>query len=578
VAGAVVVAATPSLNGRVRALFAASSQEIVTYPVRKSSLEVTVSEKGNLESAENKDVHNQVEGATTIIFILPEGTPVKKGDKVVELDAATLRDNLKNQQITTKQAEASYAQAKLTREVAEVAVKEYEEGTYKQQFETVMGDIALAEAELSRADDRLKWTTQMVEKKYVSSAQQVSDELALKKAKFTLEQHNTSKKVLELYTREKTTKELKAEVEKARSDELAKKATFELEEDKEKKLERQIKNCILLAPGDGLVVYANDPGRMGQSQQVQIEEGASVRERQKIFSLPDITQMRVNTKVHESMVDKIGKGLRAKIRVDAFAAQELTGQVQSIAPLADQNAMFGSDIKVYTTLVGIENGPVGLRPGMSANVEILIARKDDVLSVPAQALLEIKGKTYVWVKDGEGFAQREVTLGLSNDKLVEIATGLKQGDQIAMTPSLLMTDEEKREAFGIAKDAAKKNWGVNPDGTKAALPEGVPVGKPAIPGPDGKGAAPGPDGKPAAKAKRKGGGAGGAAFFSKIQALDPDERAKLRGASDEERTAILKKAGLTDAEIEQMNQMRQNGGGGGPGGPGGGRPGGGPPQ
>src|SRR5258708_37932551 len=111
---------------------------------------------------------------------------------------------------------------------------------------------------------------------------------------------------------------------------------------------------MLTAPGEGLVVYANDPGRFGGNNQVQIEEGASVRERQKIFSLPDITQMRVNTKVHESMVDKIGKGLRAKIRVDAFAAQELTGQVQSIAPLADQNAMFGSDIKVYTTLAAIE--------------------------------------------------------------------------------------------------------------------------------------------------------------------------------------------------------------------------------
>jgi HlyD family secretion protein len=564
----VVVLGTPSLNGRVKALFASSGQDIVTYHVRKGTLEVTVNERGNLESAENKDVHNLVEGTTTIIFIEPEGKEVKKGDKVVELDAATLRDNLKNQQITTKQAEAAYAQSMLTREVAEVAVREYREGTYKQQLETVNGDIALAEAEVSRAQDRLIWTTQMVDKKYISPAQKQSETLALNKAKFTLEQTQTSKKVLQDFTYEKTLKELGAEVEKARSDELAKKATYELEKDKEEKLNKQIRNCILIAPGDGLVVYANEPGRMGGNQQIQIEEGASVRERQKIFSLPDITQMRVNTKVHESMVNKIaeGKGLRAKIRVDAFATQELTGRVTGVNPMADQNAMFGSDIKVYTTFVAIEGSLPGLRPGMSAQVEILVERKDDVLSIPVQALLEIKGKNYVWVKSGDHFNQLEVSLGLSNDKLVEVKTGLKEGDQIAMTPTLLMTDEEKREAFGIAKDSAKKDWGSNAEAKEGALsPDGV-----IVPG------AINPDAKPAPKAKPKGKGAGGGGGNPLFQKIPPEDRAKLRGASPEERTAIFKKAGLSDEEIEQMSQRRGpgGGGGGGNGGPGGG----GPPQ
>ena len=107
------------------------------------------------------------------------------------------------------------------------------------------------------------------------------------------------------YTKGKTIKELESEVEKARSDELAKKATWELEKSKEKKLERQIANCKIMAPADGLVVYANDPNRAFGSNQPQIEEGATVRERQKIFSLPDITRMQVNTKVHESQIDKI---------------------------------------------------------------------------------------------------------------------------------------------------------------------------------------------------------------------------------------------------------------------------------
>jgi HlyD family secretion protein len=569
VAAAVVVVFTPSLNSRVSKLFASSGPEIVTFPVKPATLTVTVNEKGQLESAKNEDVHNEVEGTVTIISILAEGTRVKKGDLVCELDSATLKDNLKNQQITTAQAAASFEQAKLTREVAEVAVKEYQEGVYKQDKETILGEIALAKSDVTRSQDRLEWTTKMVEKGYVSVSQKIADTLSLDKAKFSLEQAQTKLDVLEKYTRDKTLKELGADVEKAKSDELAKKATFSLEKDKEAKLVRQIKACTLTAPGEGLVVYANDPGRgPGGGQQIQIEEGASVRERQKIFSLPDITQMRVNTKVHESMVNRVLKGQRARIRVDAFAANELTGAVQSIAPLPDANTNFGSDIKVYTTQIGVENGPTGLRPGMTAQVEILISQIPDVLSVPVQAVLEAKGKDFVYVKVGDGrFDRREVTLGTSNDKVVEVKTGIKSGEEVAMTPTLLLTDDEKRDAFGGVKEATKKDWGgATPPDAKGGV------------APDGKG---GPDAKDGApKPKRKGGAGGGASFFSKLQTLSEDERASLRTASEADREVLLRKAGLTDDEIEQMKQMRANGGGGrGPGGGGGGgRPGGGPPQ
>ncbi len=570
----VVLVGNPALLKPLTSVFASAPTMIVTYPVKEMTLSVTVNEKGTLESAKNEDVLSEVEGTTTIIFILAEGSKVKKGDKVCELDSATLKDNLKNQEITTKQASASYDQAKLTREVAEVAVKEYVEGVFKQEKETIDGEIALAQADVTRADERLKWSVKMEEKGYVSKSARMSDELSLKQFQFKLEQAQTKMDVLLKYTKDKTIKELKAEVEKARSDELAKEATLGLEKDKEAKLVRQIKNCTLLAPGDGLVVYANDPGRFGGSNQVQIEEGATVRERQKIFSLPDISQMRVNTKVHESMVERIKRGQPAQVRVDAFAGEPLKGAVQTIAPMADQNTFFGSDIKVYTTQVGIQNGPVGLRPGMSAMVEILVEQLPNVLAVPVQALIEIKGKTYIYVKNPTGdFSRHEVTIGTSNDQLIQVKTGLKSGDFIAMTPTLLMNDDEKREFGSSAKEAEKKDWG--PDAAKN-LSDADAKGA-AGKGAGGPGGAAGGD-PAAAKAKRKGGGmGGGGAFFQKLQSLSEEDRAKMRTASDEERTELMKKAGLTADEIEQMKQMRANrgqgggpGGGGGFGGPGGG--------
>ncbi len=271
---AVVVFSIPGMSKPIKSLFASSNSDILTYVVRSGPLPITVVEKGALESSDNKDAYCLVEGTTTIIMILPEGTRVKKDELVCELDSATLRDNLVNQKITTESAEANFKNATLTREVAEIAVTEYVEGIFVQDWATAEGEIKLAESDLSRSEDRLDWATRMFVKGYVSKASAVSEQLNLQKARFAKEQADSKLKVLLDYTKAKTIKELESEVEKARSDELAKKATWELEVSKEKKLDRQIKACKIVAPSDGLVVYANDPTRSFGSSQPQIEEGA----------------------------------------------------------------------------------------------------------------------------------------------------------------------------------------------------------------------------------------------------------------------------------------------------------------
>ena len=136
----------------------------------RGPLPITVVEKGSLESSKNQDAYCHVEGQTTIITIKPEGTRVKKGEVVCELDSAALSDQLINQKITTKSAEANYENAKLTREVAEIAVIEYVEGIFIQDQATVEGEIKLAESDLSRSEDRLDWARRMFEKGYVSMA------------------------------------------------------------------------------------------------------------------------------------------------------------------------------------------------------------------------------------------------------------------------------------------------------------------------------------------------------------------------------------------------------------------------
>jgi RND family efflux transporter MFP subunit len=579
--GGITVLSVPGLSKPIQGFFRTPDLDIVPYEVKPAALPITVSDKGSLESSKNQDVLCQVEGSTTIISIVAEGTKVKKGELVCELDSASLNDQLTNQKIAVQGADASYQNAKLTREVAEIAVKEYEEGIYLQDKATIQGEIKLAESDLARAGDRVDWANRMYEKGYVSKAQKVSEELNFQKAKFTLEQSQSKLNVLENYTKHKTIKELRSEVEKALSDELAKKQTFQLEKDKQTKLEKQIANCKLFAPGDGIVVYANDPMRSFGSNQPQIEEGATVRERQKIFSLPDISRMQVNTKVHESKIDKLVNGMKAKIRVDAFADTELDGTVVDVAPMADPTSFFSSDIKVYTTKVRIDNPLPGLRPGMNAEVTILVDRKENVLSVPVEAVLEFGGKDHLAVRTPAGYEHREVELGATNDKFVEVTKGITGGMVVAMNPITLFSEAQKRELFGTnGRAAGKKDWAGLAQGKTAEAAPGAAPGKagPAA-SPKGGELASAKGGEPAkgkgkAQGKGRGRGAGGGAFFEKFKNIAAEDRAKLKTASEEERTAILKKAGFTDDELEQMRQMRermqQEGGGGFGGGPPGG--------
>lgn len=567
----VVAASSPDVRKGISGFFGSPNDNLIPYVVRKQKLVITVTERGNLESAKNTDVTNEVEGQTTIIFIKPEGTPVEKGELVCELDSAALRDNLVNQEIATKRAEADFENAKKTREVAEISVKEYQEGTYLQEIKNIEGETTLAQSELERSKDRHEWSKMMAKNKYVSDSQVIADRLAQIKAEISLDQAIRKMQVLKDFTYKKQITELEANVEKARSDELAKKQTFELETAKLEKLRKQIDKCKLYAPGDGLIVYANDTNQFRGNNQPLIEEGAVVRERQKIFSLPDIEHMQVNTKVHESMVDRVRRGQTAKIRVDAFANMPLTGTVKNVQPLPDPSSFFSSDIKVYTTIVTIDQSSTALRPGMTAEVTILIATLDDVLCIPVTAVLPLQGKDYVYLITPDGPVRREVKLGATNDILIEIKEGLKEGERVAMNPASLLSEDEKREAFSASAraDARSKDFG----DAKATSPGLAPEGK----GDDAK-----------AKAKgRRGGGPGGAgmAIFQKLRNLSEEDRAKLRDPdlSEAERSELMSRAGVTAEEQEQMKQMmeqfRQGGGpggfGGGPGGPGG--FGGGPP-
>jgi multidrug resistance efflux pump len=223
-----------------------------------------------------EQMYSNIEGQTTIISLKPDGSTVKRGEVVCELDSASLRDQLVNQRITTKSAEANFQNAKLERENAEFSLQAYVDDLFPRERREAEGDVKIAQGELALAE------AQRDAKKVGGGDNQFEvklAELAIARAKLALEKASNRLHVLAHYTKGKQTRELATQLESSRSTELVKMATWELEKSKEEKLERQIAACKIIAPIDGtLVYYANSPGRT-------IEEGATVRERQLLFQV-----------------------------------------------------------------------------------------------------------------------------------------------------------------------------------------------------------------------------------------------------------------------------------------------------
>ena len=151
--------------------------------------------------------------------------------------AASPEPRLRAQELAVRKAKLLFELATLNRELAEISLEEYRVVTYPQELATAEGDVKLAESEIARAQDRRKPAV----KNKKPTAQQISEELGFKKAQYTLELAQAKRQVLVDYTKDKTIKELKSEIEKAKSDELAKKATYELELGKQLKLERELR-------------------------------------------------------------------------------------------------------------------------------------------------------------------------------------------------------------------------------------------------------------------------------------------------------------------------------------------------
>lgn len=431
-----------------RTLWQGNHDKPLTAKVIRGDFINEITERGDVESASNVEIRCEVESqgsGVMIIRIVPEGTYVQPGDFLVELDSSALRDQYVQQQIKVANEQALLIQAQRALDTALIAKQEYLEGQYRQQLLEIQIQNFIAEENRRRAEDYLKYSQSLAQKGYITQAQLEADQFALNKAIKELESARTKLDVLERFTKVKMLKQLDADIETARAKLEAQQHSYELQVQELKRIDEQIKKCVITAPAAGQVVYANQVGVRGQTD-IIIQEGVRVRQYQTIIRLPDPKRMQVKTKVNESKIGLVREGLPAKIRVDALTGVEFDGEVTDVGEYPLPTSFFNSNVKDYQVVVKINNPSENLRGGLTAQVTILAQREPNVLQVPVQSVFEVAGDFYCITVNPDGSLQPvKVEIGPSNEKFVVIRKGLSENQEVVLNAAAY------REKVGLAE-------------------------------------------------------------------------------------------------------------------------------
>jgi HlyD family secretion protein len=543
-------------------MFAQQRADLIYHTVKEEPLEITIVERGTLEAARNDEIICKVKAsgrgsltASTIRWIVDDGVQVKQGEKLVDLDKSGLEDLKITQQIAVDKAKSDVITAdnklKITEsqnltdlktaevalELAKIDLDKYiaPNGEYNAALEALQGQIKDAESNLEAWRDRASYSRRMADKKFMSNSQAESDESKLQSADLALSKLRNDLNVLTKFTKKREETDRNSKVLEAKraldrvliqneakyktdeSDLKTKEGVLRQETERLKDLEEQIVNCTMVAPRDGMVVYYMDERSRGGfgSQQATIAQGEPVREGQKLIRLPDLDHMLVNTRVHEAMVSRIRTGMKVDVKIDAFPDRILQASVRTVATVAIQGDWRSADVKMYQMMVSIDESLAGLKPGMSAEVIVHVdATGKPVPTVPVQAIVggpEMGTKRKIFVQGANGQPEeRDVEIGLSNDKIAEIRDGLKAGDKVVENPKVLVGDSMRTRQPG----EFKKEGGQGPNGQggpgagapKPATPV-APAASPGTPGAAGGPTASGPAAAPKPQAAKAAGGA-----------------------------------------------------------------------
>jgi multidrug efflux pump subunit AcrA (membrane-fusion protein) len=386
--------------------------DVAVAKVRRADFVISVRVRGEIKSTRSVMLAAPQVPDVRITRLVESGRPVKKGDVVVEFDAAQQEQNLLERNTSVRTVDSEIVQTKASHTIENEADSM---NLMTSQYNVERAKLEASKAEVVSAIDGAKNRIQVG----VSEGEEKQVETSI-----------TSRKVSH-----------EADIE--RLDQKKDKTLRDVSQAKD-----YLSKMVIRAPIDGIVnILPNfrSGGSFGQSPP-GFKEGDRAWTGAQIAEIPDLSQMRIEMKLDEVDRGKLVQGQLVKIRVDAIPEKQFTASLDWISPIAALIFKgFGASEKVFPCRATLKNLDPRLRPGMSASAEIIIEREPNVLLIPSRASFLQKGKPAVYIQKGQQFLTRTIVVGRRNEEDLVVVRGLKEGE--------LVTLESPAEA---AKRAKKK--------------------------------------------------------------------------------------------------------------------------
>ncbi len=398
-------------------VFIPKSIDIATAEVWQGEFIIDLQMKGEIDALNSTNISVPRFGRRMVLQIvdmIDEGSKVKEGDFLVQLDRSEAEQNVEEARTALDNAKAQLASERAT----------------------IVSNMAQLESqlEIQRYNyEQAKLGLKMMEFEAESKKQEY--ELNMKSAEVALEQAR----------------------EKIESQKLIDKATImkaELEvrqaEIKLKDVENALDKLTIRAPKDGLVVYKKIWSGAGMKK-VQI--GDSPWPGMPIIGIPDLSLMQASTIVNEVDISRIEKGQNVIITVDAIEGKVYYGKISRVAPLARREET--TNVKVFDVEVTIDSTDVQLLPGMTCQCQVITGRIQDVVSIPLQAVFQKEGETVVYVMGPRSYKKREVKVGAKNNDRIIIVEGLEEGESVCLRDPTVPLEEIGSEIEGTSQPKVK---------------------------------------------------------------------------------------------------------------------------
>jgi HlyD family secretion protein len=443
------------------------AEDVAVGRAERGVLDVRVIEMGTLVAPRSVTIASEIQSnRAKVVRLLAEGSLVRDGDVLVEFDAAPFLEDVTKYTRALKEADANRQQVRQDLELAkakrEQIVQDAEARARLAKLELTTlenggGPLSVQEAKarVDQAEEQWRHASEgaadaeaflgegfITRKEYEEAFTRLSETRRAKA--LAVAQYDNLVKFRQPADLERARVALeRAEKEHARAGETAvheiarqqallAKAEMAVEAAQSDldKARGELANAKIASPASGFLVYNEIP--VGSDYR-RIQIGDSVWQGQAIMTIPDTSQMAVETSVREFDVHKVHPGQKARVKLEAFPGLTLDGQIEFIGNLATRRGAEGGD-KQFSLRVLLTKTDPRLRPGMTAEVEIGVEQVRDALLVPIEAVFQQGGRSVCWVRDGGDLVEREVQLGSSNEDRVAILSGLRDGDVVSLLP------------------------------------------------------------------------------------------------------------------------------------------------